>query len=74
MNTDYPILTKFHEEVWDDEAYLIGGRVMDFDISEDLRTVKFTEGCDKWFSVTLTKQELLQLAEELKQLANTLRD
>ena len=42
--------------------------VVDFTISQDKRTIEITEGCDSYFSETLTKVEFGQLIEELRSL------
>jgi hypothetical protein len=36
--------------------------------------VKFTEGCDRYFEVVLSKEEMRKLAGELDRLALTLED
>lgn len=50
------------------------GRVLEFEISEDLKSITFTEMCDQWFSTKLTKSEFMQMIEELKQVADTMLD
>lgn len=44
------------------------GRVVDFTLSADCRTVKVEECCDNYFSVDLTRNELGQMIAELQAL------
>ncbi len=43
-------------------------RVVYFELNEEKTQMNVMEGCDLWFSVDLTKQEVKQLIEELTAL------
>ena len=54
------------------ETESILGRLEDervFGITETAEGFQVYEECDRYFSVTLTRAELLQLAEEIKRIA-----
>jgi hypothetical protein len=52
----YPLISKMR----DDRIFLI---------IPDEGNFEMVEGCDEYFGTIITKQELLQLAEEIKQFA-----
>jgi hypothetical protein len=41
-------------------------RVVDFELSQDKKTVEIMEGCDWYFSVTLNKREFGEFIRELQ--------
>lgn len=43
-----------------------------FSVVKQGKEIRFTEGCDCYYWATLTKEEVLQLAQELIDLANTI--
>lgn len=53
---------------------LAGARVLDIDILHpDFNSIKFTEGCDGYYSRNLTLDEVVKLANELLEIANEVR-
>ncbi len=55
-------------------SLLEGKSIFDLTISEDRKVANLQEQCDNHFDVNLTKQELLQLSEEIKKLAEGMID
>ena len=45
-----------------------GDRVVDFELSEDSKTVMIGECCDSWFGEALTKAEFGSFIAELQEL------
>lgn len=50
------------------------GRVVDFDISSDERTVNIVDGCDVYFSEAFDKKEFGELLDELADIYNRMKD
>ena len=48
---------------------LLEKRVLDI-YQNNAGQFELVEQCDQWYGVTLTKEQMLQLAEEIKELAN----
>jgi len=49
-------------------------RVVYFELNEEKTQMNVMEGCDLWFSVDFTKQEVKQLIEELTALYETMSE
>lgn len=54
-------------------ARLDAAKVFSVELSKDGRTAKLSEECDRYFSETLTKDELAQLGRELIHLSRDMR-
>tara|TARA_R100000541_G_scaffold58953_1_gene71195 strand:- start:327 stop:515 length:189 start_codon:yes stop_codon:yes gene_type:complete len=50
------------------------GRVVEFDLASDGRTINIEEACDMYFSRTFNKKEFGELLEELKEIHGKMKD
>lgn len=49
-----------------------GKRIFDYKLSKDKRSLILTEACDLYFDVELTKEQVIELANDLIDIANTM--
>ena len=54
--------------------YLEEDKVLKVSYDEKTNTMHFTEQCDGWYSISLTKIEMYKLIEELKYLTDNMKD
>lgn len=52
---------------------LSSAAVFDVSLSEDKKTVVFTEGCDGWFHASLSVTDLIFLIKELQELKDKMK-
>ena len=49
-------------------------QIFDAELSPDGKHIEFTEACDCYYSTKLTKNQVLELADDLIKLANQIED
>ena len=49
-----------------------GERIFDAELSEDKTTLVLTEACDVYFAAMLTKEQVIELANDLLRIADTM--
>jgi len=48
--------------------------IVDFDLSEDKKSLEVMERCDYWYKINLNKKEVCQLIDELASLYLQMKD
>lgn len=49
-----------------------GKRIFDAELSNDKMVLELTEACDNYFSAELTKEQVIELANDLLRIADTM--
>ena len=47
-----------------------GHRIFDVELNKDKKKINFTEACDSYYSVDLSKQEFIELIKDLQLIAD----
>jgi uncharacterized protein Yka (UPF0111/DUF47 family) len=52
----------------------LGAQIFDVELNADKTKIKFTEACDHWFSVELSKAELSELIADLEKILDQMEE